>query len=217
MKRSDVPRRAGRHSEPCINVKHHFWWPDIRRKYETDGHEFSGDTAFWEWAEQLYADDDGGPGSPFEDADEMARRDGWEQAQTDAEEIWPGHTTVMVDEKKYFPEFPPGCRYRFTGNKVPRRKPLVQVYSEGRSGGWLVVSGLGDVDEWDLQDLNRWAKYPNTSARSSTTSTTSSSGTSTPTTNKTSLNPPGQPPMLAPTHDAAVWDQITRSLERTPA
>lgn len=35
----------------------------------------------------------------------------------------------------------------------------VQVYSEGRQGGWLVVFGLPDVEEWDAIALNRWARF----------------------------------------------------------
>lgn len=33
------------------------------------------------------------------------------------------------------------------------------VEQNGRSGGWLVVHGLKDVDEWDAIDLMRWAKF----------------------------------------------------------
>lgn len=31
---------------PTINVKHHFWWPEIAAKYGTEGHEYSGETGF---------------------------------------------------------------------------------------------------------------------------------------------------------------------------
>jgi hypothetical protein len=34
----------------------------------------------------------------------------------------------------------------------------VKVFSEGRSGGWLVVDGLDDVKEWDAIALGKWAK-----------------------------------------------------------
>jgi len=35
----------------------------------------------------------------------------------------------------------------------------VKVYSEGRSGGWLVVEGLKDFDDWDAIDLSKWRKF----------------------------------------------------------
>lgn len=35
----------------------------------------------------------------------------------------------------------------------------VQVYSEGRSGGWLVVHGLPDIDSWDAIALSRWRRF----------------------------------------------------------
>ena len=35
----------------------------------------------------------------------------------------------------------------------------VKVYSQGRSSGWLVVSGLKDFDDWDAIDLSKWRKF----------------------------------------------------------
>jgi len=35
----------------------------------------------------------------------------------------------------------------------------IKVYSAGRSGGWLIVCGLKNIEDWNLQDLNRWAKF----------------------------------------------------------
>jgi hypothetical protein len=40
-----------------------------------------------------------------------------------------------------------------------RLGPYVTIHSEGRSGGWLVVSGLDDVDDWDAVTLNKWALF----------------------------------------------------------
>jgi hypothetical protein len=34
----------------------------------------------------------------------------------------------------------------------------LKVYSAGRSGGWLIVVGLKDIEYWDAVDLGRWAK-----------------------------------------------------------
>ena len=38
------------------------------------------------------------------------------------------------------------------------------VYSAGRSGGWLVVEGLPDLETWDAIMLGRWAKFAKTIA-----------------------------------------------------
>jgi hypothetical protein len=35
----------------------------------------------------------------------------------------------------------------------------VSVYSEGRSGGWLVVFGLPDPEEWDDEMRQKWAAF----------------------------------------------------------
>lgn len=35
----------------------------------------------------------------------------------------------------------------------------IKVYSEGRSGGWLVVEGLKDFENWDAIDLAKWRKF----------------------------------------------------------
>lgn len=33
-----------------------------------------------------------------------------------------------------------------------------KAYSAGRSGGWLVVNGLPDIESWDAIAVGRWAK-----------------------------------------------------------
>lgn len=35
----------------------------------------------------------------------------------------------------------------------------LKVHAEGRSGGWLIVDGLKDFDEWDAIDLAKWRKF----------------------------------------------------------
>lgn len=35
----------------------------------------------------------------------------------------------------------------------------VEVFSEGRSGGWLVVDGLPPIESWDAIMLGKWAKF----------------------------------------------------------
>ena len=36
--------------------------------------------------------------------------------------------------------------------------PHATCVSEGRSGGWLTVHGLGPIDDWDEDDLAKWAE-----------------------------------------------------------
>lgn len=120
-------------------------------------HEYGDDAGFWAWMHEVYDDDS--CTSSIDAADEWAREGCWEQAIELAHEIWPEWSTEMVDEKKFFPEFPPGCQYRFTGKKVGRKRYHVQVYSEGRSGGWCVVHGLPEIEEWDAIALGRWARF----------------------------------------------------------
>ena len=36
----------------------------------------------------------------------------------------------------------------------------VEVYSEGRSGGWAVVTGINlDVDSWDAIEFSKWKRF----------------------------------------------------------
>jgi len=37
--------------------------------------------------------------------------------------------------------------------------PHCKVYSEGRSGGWLVVHGLPEVETWDAVMLAKWRRF----------------------------------------------------------
>lgn len=108
-----------------ISVKHHYWIPTIVREYRDSGHEFSGDTRFFEWVLEQYDNDGGQYGGPLDIAVDIANESGWEDAQAVADDIW--------------------------GN--------AEVYAEGRSGGWLVVGGIGDPDGWDLMDINAWSRF----------------------------------------------------------
>ena len=115
---------------PMINVKHHFWWDAICARYR-------------------------GEGKPHECSDD---EDFWDWADNLAEEASRGYNeshpfyaaeywareggweTATEDAKEIFDDH-------------------VQVYSEGRSGGWLVVHGIGTPDEWDTEDMARWEQY----------------------------------------------------------
>lgn len=37
----------------------------------------------------------------------------------------------------------------------------VTVYSAGRSGGWAVVEGLPEIEEWDAIMLSKWKRFAN--------------------------------------------------------
>lgn len=37
----------------------------------------------------------------------------------------------------------------------------IKVYSEGRSGGWAVVEGIKDFEDWDAVDLSKWRAFAN--------------------------------------------------------
>lgn len=37
--------------------------------------------------------------------------------------------------------------------------PKVEIRPEGRSGGWLVVIGLGDPEFWEKKDIARWKRF----------------------------------------------------------
>jgi hypothetical protein len=48
--------------------------------------------------------------------------------------------------------------WREAKSYVPEILGRGEVWSEGRSGGWLVVSGLPDIETWDAIQLGKWAK-----------------------------------------------------------
>jgi hypothetical protein len=35
----------------------------------------------------------------------------------------------------------------------------VEVYQEGRSGGWIVVDGIPDIEDWDAVQLAKWRRF----------------------------------------------------------
>lgn len=37
--------------------------------------------------------------------------------------------------------------------------PKLKLYTEGRSGGWAVIDGIEDTDEWNAIDLAKWRKF----------------------------------------------------------
>lgn len=110
------PRGYGYGMVPAVNVKTDPW--SVDRHFGKIAEEYD-DPSFVEWAERQSDDFWNGE---FEFACEV----GWEDLQSDAEEI-----------------FGQG----------------VKVYSEGRSGGWAIVDGLKEFEDWDAVDLAKWRKF----------------------------------------------------------
>jgi hypothetical protein len=138
VRKSDVETHYdGRTRRPAVNVKHHLWIPDLVRKYKGQGnHEFSDDAGFWAWVEERYEAQD--HDNELDGPDEWARESCWELAQETADEVWDHLPWRYGDKRETHP---------------------VKVWSEGRSGGWCVVEGLPDIDEWDAVALAKWAKF----------------------------------------------------------
>lgn len=60
----------------------------------------------------------------------------WEDLENEAREIW---------NSRQYP---------------PNNKHTINVYSEGRSGGWAIVDGINtDVDSWDAIEFSKWRRF----------------------------------------------------------
>jgi hypothetical protein len=118
--KDDVERsyHQGHSGEPMVNVKVYDSLADGFRKFLEN--ETPEDGFNLEWIEENVSDDH------LEGVFWRVCESGWEQLQSDAEDIF---------------------------------GPSAKVYSAGRSGGWAVVEGLPDVDEWDAIFLAKWHKF----------------------------------------------------------
>ena len=52
-----------------------------------------------------------------------------------------------------------GSRHTLREYFPPSRYGKLTVYSEGRSGGWLVVHGLPDIEDWDAIAVADWGRF----------------------------------------------------------
>ena len=163
MKKTEVHVRHNRgRPAPALNVKWWPWMPDIIKKFKgTTGvskhlcvhcdktrdshgkgtghrwkpggkhplHEFSDDETFWQWVEGM--------------EDEPGACDYPDGVFVQAEEI---AREVGWEQAKEW-------AYEVWGSDQ------VKVWSDGRSGGWLIVEGLGDVEDWDAIELSRWCRF----------------------------------------------------------
>lgn len=87
------------------------------------------DEPFRTWVTALIENDDKLAQTAWEVGCEMC----WEDVQNDAEEV-----------------------FRET---APNGNHYVRVWSEGRSGGWAIVDGLKDFEQWDAIDLAAWRRF----------------------------------------------------------
>lgn len=134
VKKTEIQRSYHGHGSsgrPMLKVKWYPYLPDIIRQYRgSKDHEYGDEPEFWEWVERVY-DAPGDFGSKYPDGPFCVAD---EFAREDGWEL------AKEAAEEIFP-----------GN--------VEVYSEGRSGGWLVVSGLPDVEEWNAAAVARWARF----------------------------------------------------------
>lgn len=133
MRKADIQRsyHQGHVGMPMVNVKTHGVMPD------TD--------AEWRALAVTVADDIGSRGEDTDlfaewvmslyDADDSLFHDtAWEAA---CEQGW---IMLQTDAEETF-------------------GPAAKVYSAGRSGGWCVVEGIGDVDGWDAVMVAKWGRF----------------------------------------------------------
>lgn len=138
MRKADIQQRYedGRY-RPAVNVK--VDWPTRSRMDELAAEvaDEMGCPGFtMDWLEERCGEDQVIPYGVLEDI----CGDGFEQASDLA------HETFSHDQASWL-------------SLVSMSDTSVKVYSAGRSGGWLYVLGIGDVDDWDAIACNRWGRF----------------------------------------------------------
>lgn len=154
--------KAWTYGVPAINVKHHFYWqPGIAKKYRGSDHEFGDDLAFFDWADR--EDDADGwdyPHGSLYRAEELVRENAWADAQDAATDIWPQYRT-KTRPKKVAGRFVKDDHGKFVDETY--QEPVMKVWSQGRSGGWLIVEGLTSedfaVEDWDAERVAEWGLF----------------------------------------------------------
>jgi hypothetical protein len=72
---------------------------------------------------------------------------------------WALWESMSDEEKQGYHDF--ACESEsetFTETDVPEVFPGAEAYHEGRSGGWIVLDGLPDVEEWDAVMVAKYAR-----------------------------------------------------------
>ena len=83
-----------------------------------------------------------------ENGDDPGRFLAWWEEFTDHPHLWDIESFVAVDELEFTRDY---ARELFGSD--------VKVLQAGRSGGWLVVDGLGDPEDWDADTLSSWETF----------------------------------------------------------
>lgn len=166
MKKADVIQRssndyAWRDPVPALKVKWSPFWPDIEREFRgrkkngplicktceapkfvhgpSTGHAFKGGGSYYV--------------HEFGDDEKFWE---WAEGEADRTETWDYERGNMAAAEEMTRE-----------NGWEMAKELaaevfgsqVKTWSSGRSGGWLIVEGLPDVESWDAIALSRWARF----------------------------------------------------------
>lgn len=137
--KEDIEYHADRNElRPAVNVKAYTSLADGYAQFRQN--EPDVDARFTpEWIEEHCSDDV--LNGAFLGACEI----GWETLNEEAREIW-GHA-----QQRRQPAYL---------DRNNARKYSVNVYSEGRSGGWAVVDGIDlDVAGWNAIALGKWARF----------------------------------------------------------
>lgn len=91
-----------------------------------------------------------------------------EEREDEDEDFTPEWVEANVNEETLDRIFWHCCEFEFeyldgwaTGSQGDSLFPddRVTLWQEGRSGGWVVVDGLPDIEEWDAIRLARWRKF----------------------------------------------------------
>lgn len=72
--------------------------------------------------------------------------------ESEREQFWEYDALELINHVMHGDD---GSEFKPSGLKESPYK----VYSEGRSGGWLIVHGLAPVSEWDGAMFQKWRKY----------------------------------------------------------
>ena len=145
-RKSDVQTHSemGRSAHPAVNIKCHLWESGERGSWPTDllrsvADEFGHDPeAFVSWWRELAEEHEEAFGRMIDTYSSLSAEDSFEMLREDASEV-----------------------FGISGSRNPYdgRWEALELWQEGRSGGWLVVNGLPELDSWDAVALSKWRKF----------------------------------------------------------
>lgn len=159
MKKADVEQRYDRGTyRPTINVKWHPWMPDLIRKFEratTTGRlicAVCGAAKFFHVPTDInnHKFKAGGSYTIHEFGDDT---EFWAWVHDNLDDYgmeWTDYAYEIARDGGW------EAARELAAEVFPQS---VDVWSDGRSGGWLVVDGLPDVEDWDAIQLGYWSKF----------------------------------------------------------